>query len=109
MFQGKEFMYEMRDNTIKILGTETELEFENVRQRVSSIITDQWQKTEEIRRNIGDPHPSSDQVRNALESLARAKSIRRDPSIDDGQKAGMTYRWSSNPTSDVDVDRSEVR
>ncbi len=71
-------------------------ELNAVQSRLMLLMTDDWQLTSDLMRNLGDTKPSGEQVRRALNELAERNKIVRDPQI--GQDAsGKTVRWKWNP------------
>lgn len=103
LIESREAIYERTDaGTFQMLGDPHGLELDEVTKRVRPLLIAELQTTKELHAQLGEPKPSQEQVRLALDKLARQHEIRRDPSIESGSQAGKTYRWgclNSNGTS----------
>ena len=89
-----ELLYELREGELVALGEPGEVELETVKERLGEVLTDDWQKTQELTEAIGSPKPSTPQAIKALESLARAGIAERNPSLEVGHKqGGKGYQW----------------
>jgi hypothetical protein len=94
-------LYELRDSTLVLLGSPEAVELEATKERVLAGLTGEWTTTAQIHETLGDPKPSLEQARRALNSLAADGRVERHPPWSEGQKQGATYRWRSPsvPTS----------
>lgn len=93
LIESREAVYEMTGEGFRMLGDPRGLELDEVTKRLRPLLTDGLQTTKEIHSQLGDPKPSQEQVRLALDKLARQHDIRREPPIDSGSHAGKTYLW----------------
>jgi hypothetical protein len=84
--------YEMaEDGTLVPLGDPEELALEQVKERALSLLTEDWQSLRDIMSGMGDPKPSEDQVRRALNDLVEEGKAERDPPL--GTKGNKAHRW----------------
>jgi hypothetical protein len=84
--------YEMgEDGTLVPLGDPEELALEQVKERALSLLTEEWQSLRDIMSGMGDPKPSEDQVRRALNALVEEGKAERDPPL--GTKGNKAHRW----------------
>jgi hypothetical protein len=84
--------YEMgEDGTLVPLGDPEELALEQVKDRALSLLTEEWQSLRDIMSGMGDPKPSEDQVRRALNALVEEGKAERDPPL--GTKGNKAHRW----------------
>lgn len=86
-------LYELRDEELLLLGSPEAVEFEATKERVLGELTVEWMTTGQVHAGLGDPTPSLEQVRRALNSLASEEKVERDPAWCEGQRRGATYRW----------------
>jgi hypothetical protein len=107
-----ELLYELQDdNTMIAIGSPEAVALREVKNRVGAALTDEWEKTKDVRDRLGDPKPSEDQILKALEALGREGKAERDPPIWEGKRQGARYKWrrAQNLTSDESSYRSEVK
>jgi AAA domain len=105
-------IYELQDDgSMVALGSPALVTLEEVKNRVWSVLDEEFEKTKGIRGHIDDPKPSEDQVLKALEALAQEGKAERDPPFSEGKRQGARYKWrlSQNLTSDEPSYRSEVK
>jgi hypothetical protein len=105
-------IYELQDDgSMVALGSPALVTLEEVKNRVWSVLDDEFEKTKSIRGHIDNPKPSEDQVLKALEELAQEGKAERDPPFSEGKRQGARYKWrqSQNLTSDEASLRSEVK
>jgi hypothetical protein len=95
-------LYELREGELVLLGSPEEVELEAAKERVLEELTGEWMTTTQVHGALGDPKPSNEQVRRALNSLAAEGKVERNPAWSEGQRSGATYRWripATSPTS----------
>jgi hypothetical protein len=105
-------IYELHgDGSMVALGSPALVSLEEVKNRVLSVLDDEFEKTKSIRGHLDDPKPSEDQVLKALEELAQKGKAERDPPWSEGKRQGARYKWrrAENLTSDGTSYRSEVK
>jgi len=105
-------IYELRDDgSMVALGSPALVTLGEVKNRVWSVLDDEFEKTKSIRGHIDDPKPSEDQLLKALEELAQEGKTERDPPFSEGKRQGARYKWrrSQNLTSDEASYKSEVK
>jgi hypothetical protein len=84
--------YEMaEDGTLAPLGDPEALALEQVKERALSLLTEEWQSLKDIMSAMGEPRPSEEQVRRALNALAEEGEAERDPPL--GAKGNKAHRW----------------
>jgi hypothetical protein len=87
-----ELCYEMaEDGTLVPLGDPEELALEQVKERALSLLTEEWQSLKDIMSAMGEPRPSEEQVRRALNDLVEEGRADRDPPL--GTKGNKAHRW----------------
>lgn len=86
-------LYELRDGELALLGSPEEVELEGTKERVLGELTGEWLTTAQVHGALGDPEPSQEQVRRALNSLAATGQVEREPPWSEGSRQGATYRW----------------
>jgi len=86
-------LYELRGSDLVLLGSPDAVELEATRGRVLEELTGEWMTTAQVHEALGDPRPSLEQMRRALNSLAAGGKVKRHPPWSEGQKQGATYRW----------------
>jgi len=112
VIQIQKILYELKpDKRMVALGSPSEVSFEAVKDRVYELLDGEWQDTKTIRDSFDDSKPSHDQVTRALQSLADAGRVERDPPISEGKRQGKSYKWRrvDDFTSDEPSHRSEVK
>jgi hypothetical protein len=97
-------IYELRAGQLRLLGDPKALELGAVASRcvaALSALPDDKRTTKEVLEAIGTPAPSLSQVQEALRLAAERGELLRDPSMDEGSRRGVTYRWwrPTSPTS----------
>src|SRR5215510_2690201 len=105
-------IYELReDNTMAAMGSPSQLELGQVKDRCLAALDENWQTTENLRSAVGNPKPSKEQITKALEELVKEEKAERNPPISEGKRQGVTYKWrrAQNITSDERSYRSEVK
>ena len=90
-----ELLFEKQGNLLLPLGDPRSVALESLKEQIKDHVTDAWKTTEAVRMSLPEPRPSSDNVGKALEFLARAGAVDRDPPVGEGPKQGKTYRWRS--------------
>jgi hypothetical protein len=90
-------LYELRGNDLVLLGSPEQVELGAAKERAFEALTGEWQTTAQLHNALGDPKPSQEQLRKALNSLAAEGSIERDPPWSEGPKQGAAYRWRTGP------------
>jgi len=90
-------LYQLRDGELVLLGSPEQVELGAARERAFEALTGEWQTTAQVHGGLGDPKPSQEQLRKALNALAAEGKIERDPAWSEGQKQGATYRWRTGP------------
>jgi len=94
LFPVPEVLYERtEDGAMVLLGEPHQLELQTVKERLSALLTNEFQSTKEILTLLPEPKPSPDQVTKALTALAEENTAERDPHIAAGSMRGKTYRW----------------
>ena len=92
-----EFVYEMdtESGVLTLLGDPTQLKADAVSSRVLDAVREgtDWLTTDHIRSRLGSPPPSDEQIRRALNQLARRGEIDRDPAIAVGSAQGKECKW----------------
>ncbi len=86
-------LYELRGSDLVLLGSPDAVELDATKERVLKELTGEWMTTAQVHGALGDPKPSLEQLRRALNSLAFGGEVERDPPWSAGQKQGTTYRW----------------
>jgi len=86
-------LYELRDGGLVLLGAPEQVELEAAKERALEALTGDWQTTAQVHETLGDPRPSQEQLRKALNALAAGGKIERDPPWSEGPKQGVAYRW----------------
>ncbi len=87
-----ELVYElMEDGSMVALGEPEALSLEATKDRVLALLTEEWQTLREIMAGFGDPRPSEDQVRRALNALVGEGKADRDPPL--GVQGNRAHRW----------------
>lgn len=87
-----ELVYELRDDgTMVALGDPRALALNSVKERVLALLTEDWQTLRDLMVGMGDPRPSDDQVRKALNELVAEAKAERDPPL--GAKGNQAHRW----------------
>ncbi|MDT7944436.1 MAG: AAA family ATPase [Dehalococcoidia bacterium] len=87
-----ELCYEMaEDGTLVPLGDPGALALEQVKERVLSLLTEEWQSLKDIMSAMGEPRPSEEWVRRALNALVEEGKAERDPPV--GIKGNKPHRW----------------
>lgn len=79
---------------IVVLGSPNDLALDELKERVFDLLTDEWQKTSQVRDRLDDPVPSDNQLRSALNALFIDLKVMRDPREN---KPGATYKWRRSP------------
>jgi DNA repair protein RadA/Sms len=105
-------IYELQDDgSVIALGSPALVTLEEVKNRVLSVLDDEFEKTKSIRGNLDDPKPSEDQLLKALEELAQQSKAERDPPFSEGKRQGARYKWrrAQNFTSNSTPYKSEVK
>lgn len=95
-----ELAYEMaEDGSLVALGDPTALALQAVKERALALLTEAWQTLGDIMGAMGEPRPSEDQVRRALNALVEEGLAERDPPP--GVKGNRAHRWRlrSGPVS----------
>lgn len=88
----RELAYEMgEDGTLVALGDPTALALLAVQERARALLTEEWQTLGDIMAAMGDPRPSDEQVRRALNALVEGGLAERDPPP--GVKGNRAHRW----------------
>ena len=90
-------------------GNPASLQLADVVERVRAVVGDEWEKTSDTRNALGEPLPTSNQVRYALIELARQKVIERDPPMDVQDVGGRTLRWKLKASPERDLARLSLR
>ncbi|MCJ7510999.1 MAG: AAA family ATPase [Dehalococcoidia bacterium] len=106
-----ELVYEMaQDGSFLALGDPGAVALQAVKERAAGVLLEEWATTKEIGERLEEPKPSLEQLRQALESLAREGRAERKPSITEGRRQGVTYKWRvGNLTSNGSSFRLEVK
>jgi len=85
LIEAKEGLYEkVGDGEFVYVGDPAAVALSEVTDKARSLLTEDWQSTDEIRDGMDEPQPSKEQVRVALTDLAKRKLALRDPSVDSG-------------------------
>ncbi|MCS7276629.1 MAG: AAA family ATPase [Dehalococcoidia bacterium] len=88
----RELAYEMgEDGSLLALGDPTALALLAVQERARALLTEEWQTLGDIMAAMGDPKPSDEQVRRALNALVEGGLAERDPPP--GVKGNRAHRW----------------
>lgn len=91
LFPVEDCIYELQDDlSFKILGSPKAVTLEAVKQRVKEVLSREKETLATIHARVGDPKPSDEQVRRALDALVSEGEAERDPKE---RKAGATYRY----------------
>lgn len=94
LIESRESLYERTDaGDFRFLGNPRDVGRDEVTKRLQAVLTDDLQTTKELHELLGEPKPSVEQTRLALEAMAKRSDIRRDPSVASGTQRGKTYRW----------------
>jgi len=94
LIEAKEGLYEkVGDGEFVYVGDPAAVALSEVTDKARSLLTEDWQSTDEIRDGMDEPQPSKEQVRVALTDLAKRKLALRDPSVDSGPVRGKAHHW----------------
>ena len=97
LFGIPDVLYEMLDGGVmRLLGHPKDMMLEAVKERLMEVMTEKWITSTVTGSLLKDPVPSKGQLNAALNGLASAGLIERDPSWQEGQRPGTTYRWRVN-------------
>jgi hypothetical protein len=93
------------------LGSPDQLSLPQVKDRIVSILGEQFVTTKQVREALSDPKPSEDQILKGLEALASEGKAERNPPISKGKQQGVRYEWRRTPnlSSDQIPIRSEEK
>ncbi len=87
-----ELCYELQpDGSMTALGDPNALALEEVVERVRLLLGEEWQSLRDVLSAMGEPRPSEDQVRRALNVLVERGDAERDPPA--GVKGNRAHRW----------------
>ncbi len=87
-----ELVYELREDGLMVaLGAPEVLSLEATKERVLALLTEDWQTLREIMEGLGDPKPSDEQVRRALNALVEEGKADRDPPP--GVRSTRAHAW----------------
>jgi phage/plasmid primase-like uncharacterized protein len=90
----EDLMYEMQeDGSFRALGSPSGVTLDEVRQRVRSVVGEDWLETADVMELLEDPKPGKDVVTRALAAEARGGFLERDPSILKKSVAGKRVKW----------------
>ncbi len=94
-------VYELdADDRLRALGNPQAVELQDLKERLLSVLTFEWQKTSDLHQALAEPRPSLEQVRRALLDLARDGHVERTPPLDNPAQ-GRTVLWRLRaPTED---------
>ena len=89
-----EFVYEMdiADRLI-VLGSPDAVALDATKERLRPLLTEYWQTTKEVAAAIGEPRPSDEQIRLALNAMAKDRVVDRDPPLDASESRGRSHQW----------------
>ena len=91
-----DLVYELEeDGTMKLLGDRALLDLNELKDRITEVLTNEWQPTKDIEEAIGEPKPSRDSMTRALEALAKTGGAERTPLISEGSRPGKKYTWKN--------------
>jgi hypothetical protein len=89
-----EFVYEMDiADRLVVLGSPDAVALDATKERLRPLLTEDWQMTKEVAAAIGEPRPSDEQIRLALNALAKDRVVDRDPPLDASESRGRSHRW----------------
>jgi hypothetical protein len=78
--------------TLVAQGAPAALGLAEVQERLRGVLTMEWLKTKELQAALGEPQPSTEQVRQALMALAEGSDVERDPPLAESAER-RTVRW----------------
>lgn len=78
------------DGSFVALGAPSQVELQEVKQRVLNTLNGEWQSRKDILAALDEPRPGLEQLRIALEALVAEGAVVRDPAL---SKPGATYRY----------------
>ena len=94
VFEYPDLVYELEDyGTMNLLGDHSLLDFNELKERVRGVLTDEEQSTKQIEDAIGGPKPSRDSTGRVLADLVKEGGVIRNPPISEGSQPGKKYTW----------------
>jgi hypothetical protein len=91
-------VYEMDlEGGLHLLGDPKELEFDEVKDKVLEVLTEEWQKHRDIFSALEEPKPSARHLDGILHALAKEDKAERNPPLSEGPKPGKAYQWRLKP------------
>jgi hypothetical protein len=100
LIEPPEMIYELEeDGTMRSLGDPSALLMYDVIENVQEVVGEFWEKTVDIKHMLGEPQPSTEQVRRAIVHLAERGVVERDPPLAKGSSQGRTTRWRRCPVT----------
>jgi hypothetical protein len=94
LIESRESVYERTESgNFQMLGDPRSVSLDQVAARILPLLTDELHSTKVVHGLLDDPQPSYEQVRLALDKLARLNQVRREPPIETGSQRGKTYLW----------------
>jgi hypothetical protein len=76
-----------------VLGSPESVALDATKARLRESITDQWQPTTRVRDALGAERPSDEQIRLALNAMAKDREIERDPPLGANETRGRVHQW----------------
>jgi hypothetical protein len=78
---------------LAVLGSPDAVALDATEDRLRPLLTTAWQTTKALYDALSEPRPSDEQVRLALNAMAKDREIDRDPPLDATETRGRSHQW----------------